>query len=567
LSLIAELQRRRVFRVLIAYGVVAFAVLQIVEPIMHGLHWPEEVLSYVVVGLALGLPVVVGVAWSFDVKAGRIERTGLAPEGTTDGLRLGIELVLTGAFAAAPLIYSLIVHRTQPNVSAAPSIAVLPFVDMSSGKENDYFSDGITEELINALANVEGLHVVSRTAVFALKGKNLDIDQIGAQLKVSTLLEGSVRREGNALRITAQLINVSDGYHLWSKSYDREVKNVFALEDEIARSIAQSLRRTLVHSDGVKAPTANLEAHDLYLKGIYFWNKRSSEGLRKAEELFEQAISEDPDYALAYTGLANTLMMRLHYGGTNADDLERKAESAAQRALELDPGLAEAHCALADVAESDYDWTTAVREYRKAIEIKPDYATAHQWLAEQLANMGRITEAREEIGRALEADPTSLIINSTAGTIEYYGRNYDGALERFRKTLEMDPSFAQVHRALTDLYIAQKRYPEALAEAEQHEHQSLTVVRAIIDGLSGRREDAVRAVREIDAESKNSRSVRWILGDIWVAIGEKDKAFPLLMDGCRARSPQAGGVKIDPYYDSIRTDPRYAELLKCVNLE
>jgi adenylate cyclase len=566
LSLFAELQRRRVFRALVGYGVVAFAVLQIVEPIMHGLHWPDEVLSYVVAGLAIGFPVVVGLAWIFDVNAGRIERTGAAPAGTPGGVRLGFVLAGIGVLAAAPLIFFLFVHRQHPKASTGPSIAVLPFVDMSSGKENDYFSDGITEELINALANVEGLHVVSRTAVFALKGKNLDVDQIGAQLKVSTLLEGSVRREGNALRITAQLINVSDGYHVWSKTYDRELSNIFALENEIARSIAQSLQRTLVHGKGVKAPTGNLAAHDFYLKGIYFWNKRSAEGLRKAEEFFEQAIHTDPEYALAYAGLANTLMMRGQYDWSSAYDREPKARSAAQRALELDPGLAEAHCALADIASIDYDWPTTLREYRTAIALKPDYATAHQWLAEALAGMGRFAEAREEIALALEADPASLIINSGAATIEYFGRNYDGALEHFRKTLELDPSFAEAHRRLTYVYLAQKRYAEAAAETEHYDHQSATVVRAIIDGRTGQRESALRAVRELEEQPKDSRR-RWVLGDIWVAIGEKDKAFPLLMEGCRLHSPPATNVKVDPYYDSIRSDPRYAELLKCVNLE
>jgi TolB-like protein len=211
---------------------------------------------------------------------------------------------------------------------------------MSSDKENEYFSDGITEELINALANIEGLRVVSRTAVFALKGRTLNVDQIGAQLKVNTLLEGSVRRDGNALRITAQLINVGDGYHLWSKTYDRELKNIFAVEDEIARSIAQALRRALVRSEGVKPSTANLEAHDLYLKGRYFWNKRTLEAFRKAADFFEQATREDPGYALAYTGLADILVLRMDYDVVPTSEFAPKARAAALRALQLDSGRA-----------------------------------------------------------------------------------------------------------------------------------------------------------------------------------------------------------------------------------
>ena len=253
LPLFAELRRRRVFRALIGYAIAAFAVLQIIEPVMHGLHWPEAVLSYVVVALALGFPLVVFLAWIFDLRGGRIART--APvAGGPQGVRLALLVTAIGAAGALPVVlyhFALREERQKPppaqNLAAgAPSIAVLPFVNMSSDKENEYFSEGITEELINALANVDGLRVVSRTAVFALRGKNQGIQQIGAELNVQTLLEGSVRREGSALRVTAQLIKVSDGYHLWSKTYDRELKSIFAVEDEIARSIADALQRKLV---------------------------------------------------------------------------------------------------------------------------------------------------------------------------------------------------------------------------------------------------------------------------------------------------------------------------------
>src|SRR5437870_3458235 len=224
LPLLAELKRRRVFRALIGYGLAAFAVLQIIEPVMHGLHWPEAVLSYVVVALAIGFPVVVGLAWAFDVREGRIERT-LA--GTLRGLRLAALITGVGLAAAAPgVIYFFVLRRAPPAEFVPASIAVLPFVNMSSDKETDYFSDGITEELINALANVEGLHVVSRTSAFAFKGRNVNVRTIGEELAVATVVEGSVRREGSAVRITAQLVNAADGYHLWSQTYDRELRNV-----------------------------------------------------------------------------------------------------------------------------------------------------------------------------------------------------------------------------------------------------------------------------------------------------------------------------------------------------
>src|SRR5713101_2555479 len=288
----AELKRRRVFRALVGYAIAAFAVLQIIEPIMHGLHWPESALSYVVVALATGFPAVVGLAWIFDVKAGRIERTAPAQPMRA---RLALFLVGIGLLAAAPgLFYYFVLRSPRPAPAAEQldSIALVPFVNMSSDKENEYFSDGVTEELINALANIPGSRVASRTSVFALKGKGLDARQIGEKMGVKTLLEGSVRREGNALRVTAQLISVDDDVHLWSQTYDRELKSIFALEDEIARSIAQALRRRLAGGESaalVKPATSNQEAHDLYLRGQYFKERRTAESLRKAAAYFEQA--------------------------------------------------------------------------------------------------------------------------------------------------------------------------------------------------------------------------------------------------------------------------------------
>src|SRR5436190_7822743 len=338
LSLIAELKRRRVFRALIAYGIVAFAVLQIIEPVMHGLRWPDTVLSYVVVALALGFPLVVTLAWIFDVRGGRIERTTSVSEGPG---KLH-PAVLIGAVALLGVVPALLYYvvfredrqRPAPQAKGAPSIAVLPFVNISSEKENEYFSDGITEELINMLANVDGLRVASRTAVYALRGKSEGIQQIGAELKVGTLLEGSVRREGNALRVTAQLINVSDGYHLWSKSYDRELKGIFAVEDEIARSIADALQRKLIPVE--KAVTSN-QALDLYMRGRFFWNKRSLEDIRRAAGYFEQAIREDPGYAPAYAGLADALALLYDYSDKPDPTVLPKAKAAAMKALELDP--------------------------------------------------------------------------------------------------------------------------------------------------------------------------------------------------------------------------------------
>jgi len=462
-QLFAELKRRRVIRALVAYGIAAFAVLQIIEPVMHGLHWPDAVLSYVVVALAIGFPVVVALAWAFDVKEGRIER---APAGERRGWRLAAVVLALGVGAAAPgVVYFFVLRKPAgPEAAAPPSIAVLPFINMSSDKETDYFSDGITEELINALAHVDGLRVASRTAVFATKGKELGIQQLGQQLNVGTLLEGSVRREGNALRITAQLIKVSDGYHLWSESYDRESKGIFAIENEIARAIAGALRRKLA---GVKQGTSDVAAHDLYLQGRFYWNKRTREGIRKAIGLLEEATRRDPAYALAWNGLADALTLRVEYDGARRDEVLPRAKEAARRALELDPSLGEAHASLGLIANAERDYPSAEAEYRTAIELSPNYALPHMWLGLVLMNDGRLDRAREEMERALQLDPLSLIANENRGEVDYHARNYDAAARQFRKTLDLDPAFIWSHVALAATLSMQGKQAEALAESEQ----------------------------------------------------------------------------------------------------
>ena len=562
--LFGELKRRRVFRALVGYGIAAFAVLQIVEPITHGLHWPDAMLSYVVVALAAGFPVVVALAWIFDVKAGRIER---APAARLRGLPLAAVVIAIGAAAAAPgLLYFFVVRSPARTVGAPASIAVLPFVNMSSDKESDYFSDGITEELINALAHVKGLRVTSRTAVFALRGKNLGIRELGEELKVGTLLEGSVRREGNALRITAQLISVSDGYHLWSNTYDRELKGIFAVEDEIARSIAAALQRTLV---GVKAPTTDLKAHDLYLKGRYFWNKRTGEGLRRSVVFFEDAIRHDPNYALAYCGLADALALRVEYDNGRPSEVLPKAKEAALRALQLDPGLGEAHAALGNIALFQNDWTASLAENHKALEVNPNYMMAQKWIGNTLMFTGHQEEARVAFERALQMDPTSLIASSNVGETYFFERDYPKAIEQLSKTLEMDPEFQQARIDLARAYSSQGKHTEALAQVDRLHLVAATVrelLRATVLARADRREEALALARDLETRAARERLDPVAFAAVWIALGDHDKALALLGRAC-ADHEWMSDVKIAPEMDPVRADPRYHEVLRCANLE
>ena len=306
-SFIAEFKRRRVFRALVGYGIASFAVLQIIEPVMHGLHWPDEVLSYLVVALALGFPLVVGLAWIFDVNAGRIERT---EPSNMRGARLALLLAGIGLVAAAPgLVWFFVLRRPPSPIRSAqdptPSIAVLPLVNLSSDKEQEYFSDGLSEELLNLLARVPGLRVAARTSAFAFKGKNEDVSEIAQKLRVATILEGSVRKAGDQIRITTQLINASDGYHLWSETYDRKLTDVFAVQDEIAQSVVAALKLRLLQPPTSKERrTVEPEAFNQYLLAKQFYHRNNIDDYRRAQQIFQKAVALDPAYAPAWAGLA-----------------------------------------------------------------------------------------------------------------------------------------------------------------------------------------------------------------------------------------------------------------------
>jgi len=572
LHLIAELKRRRVFRALVGYGIAAFAVLQIVEPVMHGLRWPEVTLSYVVVALAIGFPIVVSLAWIFDVNAGRLERTPASGR-EFKGTHIALVLTAIGVLAAAPGIVWYFFLRgervSKAEVARAASIAVLPFANLSGGQENEYFSDGVTEEIINALANVEGVRVVARTSAFSFKGKNVNVRQIGEELNVGTVLEGSVRREGNQLRVVAQLIGAADGYHLWSKTYDRELKGVFSLEDELARAIVQALKPRLVPAAAlVQQTTSNAEAHDLYLKGRFFWNQRSREGFAKATALFEQAIALDPTYALAHSGLADCYSLSVDYARARAAVVLPKAKAHARKALELDDSLAEAHTSLGMVSELDFDWSSAEHEYKRAIELRPGYATAHHWYFLLLAQIGHLTEAREEAERARQLDPTSGIINAALVGLFLDNRDYDGAIEQALKGLELNPNFDLARVWLAISYRQAGKFSEALAALDQVRTVPTGALRAQLLAAAGDRVAARKLLADVENRFPAEAVPRGGLALAHLALGDKDAAFLWLERGVEERDQTVTtGLKVAPQWDQIRSDPRYHTLLKRMKLE
>jgi TolB-like protein/Flp pilus assembly protein TadD/predicted Ser/Thr protein kinase len=456
------------------------------------------------------------------------------------------------------------------------SIVVLSFADVSRGRELEYLCDGIAEEIIGALTKVDGIRVVARTSAFSFKGKNEDIRTIARKLNVDAVLEGSVRMADNRLRINAQLINAADGYHLWSERYDRQMEDVFAIQDEITLAIVNKLKVTLLGGERealVKRSTEDVEAYNLYLKGRYFWNKRTETGYLKSLEYFRQAIDKDPTYAVAHAGIADSYDLLGWYGYLAPEEAFPRARTAAQRALGLNPTLAEAHASLGWIsANYDWDWAAAEREYKRALELNPSYATAHQWYSEFLTYMGRHDESIAEGHKAQELDPLSIIINNDVGQVYYFARRYDEAIAQLRRTLEMDPDFAVAHYLL-GLALAQKSlHDEAVEEGRiaatlAGEDDALILSQlGVIYAVSGREAKARQVLAELEELSREKYASPFPVALVHAGLGEKDSAFEWLEKACEKRDHWVETLKVHPVLDGLRGDERYSKLLRATGL-
>jgi serine/threonine protein kinase/tetratricopeptide (TPR) repeat protein len=455
------------------------------------------------------------------------------------------------------------------------AIAVLPFVNSSADPENEYFSDGITDELITALTKVEGLRVASRTSVFALKNAREDVRALGARLNVSAVIEGTVRKAGNRLRITVQLINVADGRTLWSERYDREMADVFAIQDEIAGTIVRTLRSTLLGELGDPTPvkyTANVRAYSLYLKGRFWWNRRSQAAIKEGIGFFEQAIQEDPGYALAYSGLADSYALDLDYRGAPVIEGMERARAEARKAIALDETLAEAHTSLGWVTFIyDWDWVGAEREFSRAIELNPRYSTARQWHSWFLAAMGRFDEALAEGRAAIELDPLSVSIRRSLGWLQYYARHFDGALENLRRALGMNPTSEETHRLLGLVYAQQGLYDEATAsfrEAVSNSESDMLSYAGLghVAALRGRADEARAVLKELEERQRTRYVSPVALTMIQVALGDVDASFDLLEKAYQDRRGWLAYLRIEPILDPLRSDPRFRLLLERMRL-
>lgn len=479
-------------------------------------------------------------------------------------------------------VYLVRSHAHSGHTAAAgrTMLAVLPFTNLTGDAGQEYFSDGLTEEMITQLGRSDPQHlgVIARTSVMHYKNSQEQLRQIGSELGVQYVLEGSVRRDSNRVRITAQLIRVGDQTHIWAREYDRQLSSLLVVQGEIAQEISDEIQLTLggEHPAAAKqlrtlSPSTSYEAYDLYLRGRYFWNKRTHEGFQQAASYFQQAIDKDPNYAAAYSGLADADALMSTWHQAPPTEAMPMARAAALKALQLDESLAEAHTSLALIEESyDYDWQAAEKEYRRAIQLDPGYSTAHEWYAECLSFEGRFNEALAESERAHQLDPLSLIIATDNGVILLYSRQYDRAIEQLRSVIDMDPKFERAY-SIVYAYAQVGRFADALAAVENLRRaegptSAVWASQAYVYARWGKQKESREALAKVQALTRHSESHDPFVLMVYAALGQKDDAINMLRDAYAAHSSIMTSLKVDPIFDPLRDDPRYTELLSRVGL-
>lgn len=579
-----ELVRRRVVHVAGVYAITSWIVVYMVATTYEALFLPDAVFLTLVALTFLGFPVVLVLAWYFRLGRGgvRLRRAGAQGDGGYIGNRTVGNLAGGGLLVFGLLLaggsYLAVAGQLVPAELRGPvleegSVAVLPFENLSADEGNRYFSDGMTEEVIARLARVPDLKVISRTSAMRYRDTELGPGEIGRELGVAALLEGSVQREANRVRISARLVDTRTTRTLWAETYDRALDDIFAIQSDLADRIAASLGLALagVYPGAVAAaepPTADLEAYELYLRGRFFWNQRSAAGLARAIELFQDAVARDDNFQMAHAGLADAwVVMPYHTDAPALESLDR-ALAAADRALSLDPDMGEAHAARAFALTGRWEWDAAEAEFGRALALSPGYATGHQWHAVLLVALGRTEEALAAIRRAFALDPLSRVISYELGLILFVDGAREEALDRFDQTLELDPGFAQahLHRAWvledmgrhSDMVDAVERWsavlPEPAFEAEALRQAFLHGgATGAFDFLAG-----LPAHLPISAVDR----ARWCL-----RLDRVDEAFEWLRRGLEARDAWFIMLKTSPAILAVQDDPRFHELLRAMNLE
>lgn len=484
-------------------------------------------------------------------------------------------LVARAATLAALLVVAVWLTWFRGPVEAIDSVAVLPFANTSSDPDTEYLSDGITETLIRQLSQIPRLKVMARSTAFRYKGSNIDPQRVGRDLNVRAVLTGRVLQRGEMLSISMELMDVRDGSQLWGRQYNRKLADTLAMQEDIAREVTDKLRLRLAGVEEKRLTaqaTENAEAYQLYLKGRYYWNKRTPDGIQKAIESLQQAIEKDPSYALAYAGLADCY----HVPANPLPPREKMplAKAAAIKALQLDDTLVEAHTSLARVLHVyDWDWPAAEKEFKRAIELNPHYAPAHQWYGGYLTATGRFPEADAEKKRALELEPLSLIMNFEAGLAFYFSRSYDQAIDQFQKTLELDANFPPPHTFLAASYEQKGMIEKAITAFQKAITVTQGPARALamaglahVYAVSERKTEARKILAELQRSSKDSHVPATDTALIYAGLGDKDKAFAQLAKAYEEHAFTLSNLKVEPRFDPLHSDPRFDDLLRRIGL-
>jgi TolB-like protein/Tfp pilus assembly protein PilF len=578
----SELKRRNVYKVAVAYAVVGWVIAQIATQIFPFLEIPNWVVRLVIVLIAIGFPIALVIAWAFEATPEGIKRTedvDLAGSARQPRKHAWIFVVIIGAAFSIGLFF--IGRYTARNTAgaagaelSAKSIAVLPFDNLSRDPDNAYFAEGVQDEILTRLAKVADLKVISRTSTQRFKSAPDNLPQIAKQLGVMHILEGSVQKANDQVRVNVQLINAITDAHLWADTYDRKLIDIFSVESEIAKTIADTLQAKLTGSEKnaiAKAPTANTEAYELYLKGRSLWEKRSGDNIPKAIAFYEQAIARDPNYALAYAGLAKAYILLPFYAGADRLDASSKAKDAALKALRLDSNLAEAHLALGKVFFfGEIDLAGAMREYKRAIELQPNDATAHHWFGnDTLAALGRFEESIAEGKRAVELDPLSPVINADLGATFYYAHRYDESARQLRKTLEIDPTFFYAHFNLGIVLQVTGDLSGAIAEYEKAkqlgDNTYVSTLCAQAKAQAGDKNAALRMLSDLDKISQHREVVGYLRVLLYLSLNNKDEALRWLEKDFEERDgSNINWIKVDPLLDSLHGDPRFEALVQKV---
>jgi TolB-like protein/Flp pilus assembly protein TadD len=484
------------------------------------------------------------------------------------------------ASALALILFGVVISRWL-STEHLDSLAILPFTyaasdsQLMANPDREYLSDGLTESIINNLSQLANLKVIARSSVFRYKGKDLDVRAIGRELNVRAVLVGQIKQEGDELRITVELMDVQANRSIWGDTYQRKTADIQTVQKEIARNVSEKLRLKLTGADQTQLArtyTDSGEAYQAYLKGRYHWNKRTDEGFKQAAVFFQEAIAKDPNYALAYTGLADCYTLRSDYGFLAPREGYALAKGAVTLALKYDDSLAEAHASLASIkAVADWDWQGAENEYRRAIELNPKYPTAHHWYAAQLLLEGRLDKALEEIKKAQQLDPLSLGINKDFAVILLYARDYDKALEQCRKTLEIEPSFGTMSTYIAQIYELKQKYAEATAELETAhaaapEDVEITYALGQSYALIGKKDEALKISNELNQPGKQNAFLPKEAAYLYALLGEKEQAVAILQKAAENHYISVAEVKMDPRFTELRKDARVVELLQKIGL-